>query len=110
MVNRGEPHSFCAICRYTSNDCALQVGGIFTDVICDLNSYFDGLVQDCSITSGLAMELRQSCAKPSICEVDMTSAWLQLQIYIQSFIEVVADLSTYVDKIQVHKKIKWANI
>ena len=29
-------------------------------------SYYDGLVQDCSNSSALAMELLQSCAKPSI--------------------------------------------
>ena len=28
--------------------------------------YFNGLVQDCSNSSALAMELRQSCSKPSI--------------------------------------------
>ena len=28
--------------------------------------HFDGLVQDCSNSSALAMELLQSCAKPSI--------------------------------------------
>ena len=28
--------------------------------------YIDGLVQDCSNSSALAMELLQSCAKPSI--------------------------------------------
>ena len=29
--------------------------------------YIDGLVQDCSNSSALAMELLQSCTKPSIC-------------------------------------------
>ena len=29
--------------------------------------YIDSLVQDCSSSSALAMELLQSCAKPSIC-------------------------------------------
>ena len=29
--------------------------------------YFDGLVQDCSNSSALAMELLRSCAKPLIC-------------------------------------------
>ena len=29
-------------------------------------SYIDGLVQDCSIFSALAMEILQSCTKPSI--------------------------------------------
>ena len=32
-----------------------------------LNYYMDGLVQDCSNFSALAMELLQSCTKPSIC-------------------------------------------
>ena len=29
--------------------------------------YIDGLVQDCSISSALAMEILQSCSKPSTC-------------------------------------------
>ena len=29
--------------------------------------YFDGLVQECSYSNALAMELLQSCIKPSIC-------------------------------------------
>ena len=28
--------------------------------------HIDGLVQDCSVTSALAMEIMQSCIKPSI--------------------------------------------
>ena len=35
-------------------------------VMCDHNLDIDGLVQDCSTSSALAMELLQSCAKPSI--------------------------------------------
>ena len=31
-------------------------------------SYIDALVQDCSISSALAMEILQSCTKPSICD------------------------------------------
>ena len=31
------------------------------------NAYIDGLVQDCSNSSALAMELLQFCTKPSIC-------------------------------------------
>ena len=30
-------------------------------------AYFDGLMQDCSISSALTMEILQSCTKPSIC-------------------------------------------
>ena len=33
----------------------------YTDV------YIDGLVQDCSISSALALEILQFCTKPSIC-------------------------------------------
>ena len=36
--------------------------------------YIDGLVQDCSNSSALAMELLQSCTKPSIC------AWLEIKL------------------------------
>ena len=35
--------------------------------IVDKETYFDGLVQDCSNSSVLVMWLLQSCAKPSIC-------------------------------------------
>ena len=31
-----------------------------------VKDYFDGLVQDCGNSSALAMELLQSCTKPSI--------------------------------------------
>ena len=33
----------------------------------DVTKYIDSLVQDCSNSSALAMELLQSCTKPSIC-------------------------------------------
>ena len=33
-----------------------------------ITEHFDGLVQDCSNTSTLAMESLQSCTKPSICD------------------------------------------
>ena len=32
-----------------------------------LQDHFDGLVQDCSISSALAMEILQSCTKPPTC-------------------------------------------
>ena len=35
-------------------------------------AYFDGLVQDCKISSALAMELLQSCTKPSISSAKIT--------------------------------------
>ena len=38
----------------------------FQRYIQDADSYIDGLVQDCSNSSALAMELLQSCTKPSI--------------------------------------------
>ena len=37
--------------------------------------YFDGLVQDCSNSSELAMELLQSCTKPSIYSFYFFSTW-----------------------------------
>ena len=37
---------------------------------------FDGLVQDCSISIALAMEILQSCTKPSICITVMSLMWL----------------------------------
>ena len=38
-------------------------------ICADLNAigYFDGLVQDCSISSADALEIQQSCTKPLIC-------------------------------------------
>ena len=36
-------------------------------VVCEFKVWFDALVQDCSNSSALAMELLQSCTKPSIC-------------------------------------------
>ena len=33
-----------------------------------INIHIDGLVQDCSISSALAMEILQSYANPSICD------------------------------------------
>ena len=36
----------------------------WADTIC--NVYIDGLVQDCTISHVLAMEILQSCTKPSI--------------------------------------------
>ena len=43
----------------------------YPDNVCKLQklhgAYIDGLVQDCSNSSALAMELLQSCTKPSIC-------------------------------------------
>ena len=42
---------------------------LFLDLGCSLtDDHIDGLVQDCSNSSiALAMELLQSCTKPSIC-------------------------------------------
>ena len=33
--------------------------------------YIDGLVQDCCISSALAMEILQACTKPSICDLTL---------------------------------------
>ena len=38
-------------------------------------SHIDGLVQDCSNSSALALELLQSCAKPSIYQCSSTRLW-----------------------------------
>ena len=42
---------------------SIEVGRVFFGI---LNEYIDGLVPDCSNSSALAMELLQSCTKPSI--------------------------------------------
>ena len=38
-----------------------------SETIHKLENYIDGLAQDCSNSSALAMQLLQSCPKPSIC-------------------------------------------
>ena len=47
-------------------------------VILDKNQkgHFDSLVQDCSISSALAMEILQSCNKPSICNFCVTDTFI----------------------------------
>ena len=40
-----------------------------------MDHHFDGLVQNCSISSVLAMETPQSCTKPTICTEDL---WLRV--------------------------------
>ena len=45
------------------------------------NSDIDGLVQDCSKSSALAMELLQSCTKPSICDYVSNSSTKGLSLY-----------------------------
>ena len=47
--------------------------------------YIDGLVQDCSDSSALAMELLQSCTKLSIlCKFNHTELRLQPMLYVQT--------------------------
>ena len=45
-------------------------------------TYIDGLVQDCSISSALAMEILQSCTKPSILSIQWGFLWWQDSIFI----------------------------
>ena len=45
-------------------------------------AYIDGLVQDCSNSSALAMELLQSCTKPSIYAIDVSDIHNGLHIII----------------------------
>ena len=52
------------ICRYVAEIYASQ-----QDCGTKWDLYIDGLVQDCSNSSELAMELQQHCTKPSICGV-----------------------------------------
>ena len=45
-----------------------------------LSLHVDGLVQDCSNSSALAMELLQSCSKPSMwCVIDLTMPLLSIK-------------------------------
>ena len=44
-----------------------------------LNEYLDGLVQDCSNSIANALELLQSCTKPSICSAALSyQTWMFL--------------------------------
>ena len=56
-------------CQYDKQDQVDYPAGVA--VVC--HSYVDGLVQDCSISSALAMEILQSCTKPSTCRYNMIS-------------------------------------
>ena len=40
-------------------------------LILHIEYHINGLVQDCSNSSALAMELLQSCTKPSICKSEL---------------------------------------
>ena len=58
----------------------LSDGGIVLDkyqrlrTIC-IKRYVDGLLQDCSISSALAMEILQSCTKPTMCSHQRDCWW-----------------------------------
>ena len=43
------------------------------------NEHYDSLMQDCCISSALAIEILQSCTKPSICwfaDLSVTFKWI----------------------------------
>ena len=53
--------------------------------VLDTCCHFHGLVQDCSNSSALAMELLQSCTKPSICSSSSSlESWVCLAKYVTS--------------------------
>ena len=58
QLERGTRPSISAVLIYIS----FAVDQCHTEIL-----HFDGLVQDCSNSSALAIELLQSCTKPSIC-------------------------------------------
>ena len=77
--------------------------------------YIDGSVQDCSNSSALAMELLQSCTKPSIsCHYLQyvrslsLSLYIYIYIYIYNFSVHVTDRSTSVCAGQQRKVMVWA--
>ena len=49
------------------------------------NPYFDGLEHDCSISSANALEILQSCTKPSINPSCAEHIWGNIYLYFQSF-------------------------
>ena len=52
-------------------------------------TYIDGLVQNCSNSSALAMELLQSCAKPSICLCSSLAGRNTGYIYFLTYLDVM---------------------
>ena len=63
---------FCRFTMWNVYNCKYWVThylwcSIYVCVICYNVSYIDGLVQDCSISIANALEILQSCTKPSIC-------------------------------------------
>ena len=57
----------------------IQIYGGKKKIALGLVGHFNGLVQDCSISSALAMEILQSCAKPSICAI-----WVRIAVISKS--------------------------
>ena len=60
---------FCHLIILTMIIITIAITGYF---LCNhertTSRFIDGLVQDCSISSALAMEILQSCTKPSTCD------------------------------------------
>ena len=56
------PDEFSWGCRFTDG----------VQIVTDLQYNIDGLVQDCSISSALALEILQSCTKLLVCNRDVT--------------------------------------
>ena len=64
--------------------------------------YIDGLVQDCSISSASAMEILQSCAKPSRSQSQISELipctllrileWIQMQFHVFCFLYQIASI------------------
>ena len=64
--------------KYSHCFCALRFGLVLMKVRYGFIWYINGLVQDCSISSALAMEIQQSCTKPSIVSHSHQGALLAL--------------------------------
>ena len=62
-----EKYGFKVLCSFALPSISPSVCEFFVEAVkIDVWNHFDGLVQDCSNSSALAMELLLSCTKPSI--------------------------------------------
>ena len=72
--------SFCVVMPQIERQCERALGETMMAHDSEwMNWQIDGLVQDCSIFSALAMEILQSCTKPSRYSLTLTIFGTQLQ-------------------------------
>ena len=66
---------------------------VFSTLRCDeLRQYIDGLVEDCSSSIANAMELLQSCTKPSKCTYSIVTLILKSRMHLEYFLMLRKDI------------------